>query len=172
MTLQMIQDAIPAFAKDIKLNFSSLLNSDLPLTEQQFWGVMLASAMSSKNSVLTHAVTLQAQEKLSNEAFSAAKSATALMAMNNIYYRFTHSVSNAEYSKMPANLRMSVMAQPGIDKNDFELFALAISAINGCQFCMDSHEKLLKSKGMSNETIQAAIRVAAIVSATAVVIDA
>ena len=172
MTMQTILESLPTYAKDIKLNLSSLLNSDHALTQQQYWGTMLACALASKNPTLTKAVSQSAQEKISPETISAAKSAAALMAMNNIYYRFTHAVTNTEYSKMPANLRMNAMAQPGIDKNDFELYSLAVSAINGCNFCMDSHERLLTSKGISKETVQASVRIAAILFATARVLDA
>jgi alkyl hydroperoxide reductase subunit D len=169
---QPILDSIPSYAKDIKLNFSSLLNSDKNSSEQQFWGIMLASAITCKNKMLMEAVNTTAQNYLSSEAISAAKTAAALMAMNNIYYRFTHLVSNTEYTKMPANLRMSAMAQPGVDKIDFELYALAVSAINGCGMCMDSHEKILVRKGVSKELIQAAIRIAASVHSVGVVLSA
>jgi alkyl hydroperoxide reductase subunit D len=171
-TLQSIQESIPAYAKDIKLNLSSLLNNHESLTVQQFWGTMLASAMMIKNKMLLNIISKEAQEKLSPEVFAAAKSATAIMAMNNIYYRFIHLVDNEEYQKMPANLRMSVMAQHGIDKLDFELFSLAVSAINGCGKCMDSHEKVLSSKGMNKETIQAAIKIASVLNAVAIVLEA
>ena len=63
------------------------------------------------------------------------------MAMNNVYYRFVHLASNPEYGTMPAKLRMNVIGTPGIDKDDFELFSLAVSAMNGCGMCIDSHEK-------------------------------
>ncbi|MEO8400976.1 MAG: carboxymuconolactone decarboxylase family protein [Gammaproteobacteria bacterium] len=170
-TLQSIQDDLPAYAKDIKLNLSSLLNNSEHLTQQQFWGTMLASSMMTKNKRLLAAVSNSANENLSQEAFAAAKSATALMAMNNIYYRFTHLVSNEDYQKMSANLRMNAMAQPGIDKLDFELFSLAVSAINGCGKCMDAHEKVLTSKGISKETIQAATKIASILCGVAVVLE-
>jgi alkyl hydroperoxide reductase subunit D len=171
MTLQAIQESLPSYAKDIKLNLSSLINSDTPLTPQQKWGTMLACAMTTKNRSLLNAVSEQAEINLTPEAFSAAKGAAALMGMNNIYYRFTHLVSNTEYSKMPANLRMSLIAQPGIDKLDFELFSLAVSAINGCGLCIDSHEKVLSSKGINKEIIQSAVRIASIINAVATVLQ-
>ena len=171
MTLQSIQESLAAYAKDIKLNLSRLLNNAEHLTEQQFWGTMVACAVASKNKPLLAAITQDATEKLSPEALLAAKSAATLMAMNNIYYRFTHLVSNQEYRKMPANLRMNIMAQPGIDKLDFELFSMAVSAINGCGMCMDSHEKVLVSKGISEETVQAAVKVGATLSAVATVLE-
>jgi len=172
MTLQIVLDLMPTYAKDIKLNLSSLLNHESTLTKQQFWGVMLASAMACKNKLLLNAVADTARGHLLPEAEAAAKSAASLMAMNNIYYRFTHLVSNPEYSRMPANLRMSIMSQPGIDKTDFELFSLAVSAINGCGKCIDAHEKVLKNHAVSNEVIQMAIRIASIVHAAATVLEA
>jgi alkyl hydroperoxide reductase subunit D len=89
------------------------------------------------------------------------------MAMNNIYYRYTHLVSSKDYQTMPAKLRMNVMANPGIEKVDFELYSSAVSAINGCGMCMDTHEKTLRKHEMSAEMIQQAVRIAAIVNAVA-----
>ena len=64
------------------------------------------------------------------------------MAMNNIYYRFVHLVHAADYKTMPAKLRMNAMAKPGVDKVDFELWSLAVSAVNGCGMCLEAHEKV------------------------------
>ncbi len=170
--LQAIQDALPAYAKDLKLNLSSLINHHEHFTNQQFWGTMLSCAIASKNPFLLTAIEQQAKEQLSPEAYTASKSAAAIMAMNNIYYRFTHLISNLAYQKMSPNLRMSVMAEPGIDQLDFELFSLAVSAINGCGKCMDSHEYMLSSKGISKETIQLAIKTASVIHAVASVVGA
>jgi alkyl hydroperoxide reductase subunit D len=169
--LQIIQESIPAYAKDIKLNLSSLINNENMLTPQQFWGTLLSSAIASKNKFLMNAILNEAKNILSQEAINAAKSATALMAMNNIYYRFTHLISNVEYTTMQANLRMNVMLQPGIEKIDFELFSLAVSAIHGCGKCMDAHEKTLRTHNVSKESIQMTIRIASIIHATASVLE-
>jgi len=83
------------------------------------------------------------------------------MGMNNIYYRFLHLVEDAEYQQLPARLRMNVLANPGIDKQDFELLSLAVSAINGCGTCVASHERQLRQHGMSREGVQSAVRIAA-----------
>jgi alkyl hydroperoxide reductase subunit D len=92
------------------------------------------------------------------------------MGMNNIYYRFTHMV-HGDYSKMPAKLRMNVMAKPGVEKVDFELWSLAVSAVNGCGMCMESHEKVVREHGVTAEQVQAAVRIAAVVHAVASVLD-
>ena len=109
--------------------------------------------------------------QLSPEALTAAKAAAAIMAMNNIYYRFTHLASAPDYKTLPARLRMNVIGKPGVDKVDFELWCLAVSAINGCGVCIDSHEKVLREAGLSTEQIQAAVRIAAVVHAVAATLD-
>jgi alkyl hydroperoxide reductase subunit D len=91
--------------------------------------------------------------------------------MNNIYYRFLHLVEDAEYQAMPARLRMNILANPGIDKLDFELLSLAVSAVNGCGLCISSHEKKLRAHGYTREMIQSAVRIAATVHAVAGVLE-
>jgi alkyl hydroperoxide reductase subunit D len=93
------------------------------------------------------------------------------MAMNNVYYRFTHLVGDSEYQTLRAGLRMNAMSNPGCDKIDFELCSLAVSAINGCGMCMDSHEKTLRKHGVTAQAIQSAVRIAAVVNAVAVTLE-
>jgi alkyl hydroperoxide reductase subunit D len=90
--------------------------------------------------------------------------------MNNIYYRFTHLVGG-DYPKMPAKLRMNVMARPGVDKATFELWSLAVSAVNGCGMCMESHEHAVREHGLTTEQVQSVVRIAAVVHAVAAVLD-
>lgn len=166
MSIEAIKEALPSYAKDLKLNLSNILNSTV-LTEQQLWGTLVASAFTSPDSNVRKAIAAEAKNHLSPEAFAAAKAAAAIMAMNNVYYRFIHLVSDKEYANMPAQLRMSVIANPGVEKNDFELWALAVSAINGCGACIDSHEHHLSKEGLSREMIQHAIRIASVIYAVA-----
>jgi alkyl hydroperoxide reductase subunit D len=109
---------------------------------------------------------------LTPEALQAAKIANAIMGMNNVYYRFTHLVSAQDYATMPAKLRMNAMAKPGVDKAAFELMSIAVSAINGCGMCMDSHEKVLRQHGVEPAAIQTAVRIAATLHAIAATLDA
>lgn len=90
--------------------------------------------------------------------------------MNNVYYRSLHIMQNAEYRTLPARLRMSIIANPGVEKLDFELWSLAVSAINGCGMCIDAHEVELKKHGMANTAIQAALRIASVVNAVSRVV--
>jgi alkyl hydroperoxide reductase subunit D len=141
------------------------------LTEQQLWGALVASAVASRNEQLIAAVLEEAATHLTPEALDAAKAAAAIMGMNNVFYRFKHLTSNEKYSTMRSGLRMNVMRTHGIDPLDFELWATVVSAINNCGSCVDAHERKLREKGMSEEKILAAVRVAAVVYAIAVVLD-
>ncbi len=116
------------------------------------------------------AITAEFGPKLSPEALTAAKAAASIMGMNNVYYRFTHLVAG-DYGTLPARLRMNVMAKPGVDKADFELWSLAVSAVNGCGMCVASHERQLREHGVTREAIQSAVRIASVIHAVAVVLE-
>jgi alkyl hydroperoxide reductase subunit D len=94
------------------------------------------------------------------------------MGMNNVYYRALHLMHNQEYRTLPARLRMNVIANPGVDRVDFELWCTAVSAVNGCGMCLDSHEEELRKRDFSATQIQAALRIAAVVNAAAGVLRA
>ncbi len=169
MSIDALRDLLPSYAKDLSLNLSSLAGETV-LTDQQKWGTFLASAHAiGEPEVVT---ALETAAALTPEARNAAKSAAAIMGMNNIYYRSLHLIGNAEYRTLPAKLRMNVLANPGVDKADFELWSLAVSAINGCGMCLDSHEAELRKHGVPNTAVQAALRIAAVVNGVSRVIAA
>jgi alkyl hydroperoxide reductase subunit D len=169
MSLDTLKAALPEYAKDIRLNVGSLATEPALSTEQR-GGTFIAAAFATRNATVIHAVLDEYAPQLSPEAVTAAKSAGAIMAMNNVYYRFTHLVGG-DYPKLPAKLRMNVMAKPGVDKATFELWSLAVSAINGCGMCMESHERGVREHGMTQEQVQAAVRIAAVVNAAAGTLD-
>src|SRR4051794_3308433 len=146
MNLEIIKSRLPDYAKDLRLNLDSVLSEGgAPgLSAKQIAIIALASAIASRHEPLTEAIAAQAAGVLSSVELDGARSAAAIMAMNNIYYRFTHLVEEEEYLTMRASLRMNVMANPGCGKIDFELASLAVSAINGCGKCVASHEKTLR----------------------------
>ena len=168
MSLKEFAGTLPEFAKDIRLNVGSLLNEQ-HLGDQRKFGLLLACAHATGHKPLVEAAEAECAPKLSPEAANAARAAAAVMAMNNVYYRFTHLAGNQEYRNMPAKLRMNVIGAPGIDKIDFELFSLAVSAMNGCGMCIDAHENVLKKAGTSAEVIQTAIRIGAVMKAVGTV---
>jgi len=171
MSIDALRDQIPDYAKDIRLNLGTLA-SESALSDQQKWGAFLASALATGNSAVINAVIEETKDKLSAEATNAARAAAAIMAMNIVYYRATHLMSSDEYQKMPAKLRMNVIGNPGVEKVDFELWSLAVSAINGCGMCLDAHEQVVRKGGLTAEQVQAAIRIAAAVNAAAAVLRA
>jgi alkyl hydroperoxide reductase subunit D len=173
ITLDQLRDSLPDYARDLKLNLGSVLSpTGAPgLNERQIWSVALASAIASRNSTLTRAIEAAAGAQLDAAHLQAARAAAAIMGMNNVYYRFLHLVEDAEYAGLPARLRMNVLGNPGIDKLDFELLSLAVSAINACGLCITSHEKKLREHGVTREMIQSAVRIASVVHAVAVVLD-
>jgi len=166
MSLKEFADTLPDYAKDLRLNVGSLLG-DQVLGDQRKYGLLLSCAHATGYQPIVHAVEKEVEEKLSDAAKNAARAAAAIMAMNNVYYRFVHLASNKEYGTLPAKLRMNVIGSPGIDKADFELFSLAVSAMNGCGMCIDSHEKVLRDHNVNAETIQTAVRVGAVIAAVA-----
>ncbi|HWL05196.1 MAG TPA: carboxymuconolactone decarboxylase family protein [Xanthobacteraceae bacterium] len=170
-SLDDLKNRVPGFAKDVKLNISSML-SDETLPAQQRYGLFLASAIATRNGQVVRAFETLARAHLSAQALDAARAAAAIMAMNNIYYRFVHLAANKAYETKPARLRMNVIGNPGVDKADFELWSLAVSAINGCGKCIDAHEKVLKDAGVTEDTVQTAVRFAAIIQSFAVALEA
>jgi alkyl hydroperoxide reductase subunit D len=170
MPLDALRDQIPAYAKDLSLNLSSLAG-ETTLNDQQKWGCFLASAYAVGQPDVIKAITESAGD-LSEEAKTGAKAAAAIMGMNNVYYRALHLMKNTEYRTLPARLRMNVIANPGVDKTDFELWCTAVSAINGCGMCLDAHEDELRKHGVPNTAVQAALRIAAVVNAVSRVMAA
>jgi alkyl hydroperoxide reductase subunit D len=170
MSLESLKDALPDHARDLRLNLSTLA-AEPSLSEQQRAGTFIACALAARNDITTRAIVSEFATRLTPEALAAAKAAASIMAMNNIYYRFTHLAGAPDYKTLPARLRMNVIGKPGVDKCDFELWCLAVSAIHGCGVCIDSHERVLREAGLTVEQIQAAVRIAAVVHAVAATLD-
>jgi alkyl hydroperoxide reductase subunit D len=152
----------PEYARDLKVNLQNVLKQ-AELTEQQTWGTAVAAALASRDPQLTRALLREAGGRLSPEALHAAKAAAAVMGMNNIYYRFQHLSGHDRYGGIPARLRMQAIRTHGSDPLDFELWCIAVSAINGCGVCVSSHEKVLREKGVTEEVILAALPIASVI---------
>jgi alkyl hydroperoxide reductase subunit D len=169
MSLDALRESLPAYARDVAQSLAALDTESL-LTAQQKWGCYLACA----HAVGTPAVVreIEAAAELIPEARNAAKAAAAVMAMNNIYFRALHLMQNEEYRALSSRLRGNASLNPGVDKTDFELWCLAVSAINGCGACLESHEEELKRRGVAANVIQAALRIAAVLHAASRVLAA
>jgi alkyl hydroperoxide reductase subunit D len=169
--LEGMRDAMPDAARDIKLNLLAVLQSE-SLSEAQRWGVAITSAVAARNLALTDAVVADATAShVAPAVIDDARAAAALMAMNNVYYRFRHVVGKPAYSEKPARLRMNRLAKPATSKVDFELYSLAASAINGCETCVRSHEQAVLHGGLTEDHVHDAVRLAATIHAAAVSLE-
>ncbi len=168
--LETLRSAIPEVAKDLRLNLGAVLQPGA-LSLDQVWGVAVATAIASRNATLRQAVLEDALLTVSPQVVEDAKAAAALMAMNNVYYRFRHMVGKAEYAEKPARLRMQRLAQVATNKADFELFCLAVSAVNGCELCVRSHEEVVLASGLNPDQVHDAVRIAATVHGVAVALE-
>lgn len=169
MSMDAIRAALPPWASDIALNLGSVLTvQGAPgLTERQIWAVALAASIAARNPGFACGIEALARAHLDEVHVTAARAAAAIMGMNNIYYRFLHLVEDPEYRTLPARLRMNVIGRPGIDRLDFELLSLAVSAVNGCGACIVAHERKLREHGVAREAVQSAVRIAATLHAAA-----
>jgi alkyl hydroperoxide reductase subunit D len=164
------REAIPEVARDIKLNLQSVLQGGT-LTPAQRWGVAVASAAAARNPRLLEAVVADARGEVDAAVVEDGLAAAAIMGMNNVYYRFRHLVGKPVYSEKPARLRMNRLVKPATNKVDFELFSLAVSAINGCESCIRSHEQVVLEGGLTEDHVHDAVRIAATIQAAAVALE-
>lgn len=162
-----IRSGLPEVAKDIKLNLQSVLTQS-SLDPQARWGVALAAALTTGNAALIDAINQDGAKEMDDATREDAKAAAVLMGMNNVYYRFRHMVGKETYSTRPARLRMNRMARTAGDKLNFELMSLAVSAINGCESCIQSHEKVVIAGGMTEDQVHDAVRIAATLQAASI----
>jgi len=158
--------ALPEAAKDIRLNLPAVLQSS-HLTPAQAWGVAAAAALATRSPELRDAVFADGDKAVGAAVLDDAVAAASLMAMNNVYYRFRHLVARPEYDQKPPRLRMQRLQKPATSALDFELMALAVSALNGCATCVQAHERVVTKGGMTEDQVHDAVRIAAVVNAAA-----
>ena len=166
-----LAERMPDAARDIKLNLQSVLEAS-SLNDAQRFGVAVACAIAARNPELKQAVIEDAGARVEARVIDDAVAAAALMGMNNVYYRFRHMIAKPSYETKPARLRMQRIAKPATNKVDFELFCLAVSAINGCEACVRSHEHVVLEGGLSEDQVHDAVRIAAVIHAAAVALEA
>jgi alkyl hydroperoxide reductase subunit D len=166
-----LRDAVPDAARDLKLNLQAVLAADGPLSPAQRWGTAVAAAIASRNPRLRAAILAEARAQVEPGVVEDGVAAAALMGMNNVYYRFRHLIGRASYADKPARLRMNRLVKPAGSKVDFELFCLAVSAINGCASCLQAHENVVLQGGLTEDHVHDAVRIAAVIHGAAVALD-
>ena len=171
MRLDQLKERLPDHQRDLRLNLA-VIGGAGELPPRLAWGTALAVAFATRHPEVIGAIGAEGAPHLDEASSKAARTAASLMAMNNVYYRATHFLrDHGDYQKMPARLRMQAIGNPGVDKLDFELWCLAVSAVHGCEACVASHERVLREKGATPGMIQDALRIAAVVHALAVTLD-
>lgn len=164
MSIDNLKEALPDYAKDLKLNLGSLTRTTA-LNEEQLWGTLLASAAATRNATVLREIADEAADTLSAEAYTAALGAASIMGMNNVFYRGRGYLGS--YDDLRPGLRMNIIGNPGVDKSLFELWSMAVSAINGCEHCVGAHENIVREAGLERETIFEALKAASIVQGVA-----
>ncbi|MFV0494996.1 alkyl hydroperoxide reductase [Mycobacterium sp.] len=165
MSIYNLKAALPAYAKDLKLNLGSITRSTL-LDGERLWGTLLATAAATRNAQVLTEIGAEAADRMSPQAYQASLGAAAIMGMNNVFYR-GRGYLDGRYDDLPAGLRMNIIGNPGVDKADFELWSFAVSSVNGCAHCLAAHEQTLRKEGVGREEIFEALKVAAIISGVA-----
>lgn len=165
MSVENLKDALPDYAKDLKLNLGSITRSTA-LNEEQLWGTLLSCAAATRNNQVLAEIGAEAADILSAAAYNAALGAASIMGMNNVFYRGRGFLDGA-YDDLRPGLRMNIIGSPGVDKANFELWSFAVSSINGCSHCVAAHEHTLRSEGVEREAILEALKAASIVAGVA-----
>jgi lipoyl-dependent peroxiredoxin subunit D len=162
-TLELLRTADSRYIKDLKVNLKNVLNTD-HLNEKEAALIGLAIAVNQNNDILANYFTNLSKEKEASEAEVADACACAsLLASNNVFYRFRHFAKKEKYEQLPARIKMNIMMKPVLGKEFFELVSLAISAVNGCEQCVASHEHSLIELGSSEERVFDAVRLSSVV---------
>src|SRR6202451_4398777 len=165
MSTENLKHARPDYAKDLKLTLGSISRSTV-LNDEQLWGTLLASAAATRNTQVLAEISAEAADILSSESYQAALGAASIMGMNNVFYR-GRGFLDGKYDDLRPGLRMNIIANPGVDKTNFELWSFAVSSINGCSHCVTAHEHTLREAGVDREAVLEALKVASIVAGVA-----
>ena len=166
MTITELVNTFPDYAKDLKLNYSKILNEQI-LNNKQLYGIILISSLTTQLNSLKEAALEESKEFIDENLMNDIYGAYSIMSMNAIYYRFTHLSTENDYFTMPANLRMQYLSKFKIDKSDFEMLCLAVAVIIGCGKCINAHEIVLRENNISKLYIQTVARIASVINSIA-----
>lgn len=161
---QLLIETEARFIKDLKINVGNVLNNNQYINAKEAALIALAVAVNEKFDLLKVAFTKRALNEGATPAqIAEVISCTALMNTNNIFYRFRHFMNKEFYTNQPAGIKMSIMINPVLGKEFFELLSLAISSVNGCEMCVTSHEQSVLQHGSSEARVFEAVKLAAVI---------
>jgi alkyl hydroperoxide reductase subunit D len=160
------------FIKDLKINTSNVLNNNQHLTRKEALLLALAVVVNEKSTLLQEPLTGLAKDAGASDAEIAEIIAcTSLMNTNNIFYRFRHFIKKDFYDNQPAGIKMSIMANPVLGKEFFELVSLVISSINGCELCVTSHERSVLQHNSTESRVMEGVKLGAVLKGLIVVLS-
>jgi lipoyl-dependent peroxiredoxin subunit D len=168
--LDVLEAGKSRYLPDLKINFKNSLESEF-LSKKEIALLGVALAVNASNNVLRAFFHSKAQaEGASAEELAEAIACASLLSANNVFYRFRHFMNKEKYNEIPARIKMNIMARPVNGKEFFELISLAVSAVNGCEMCVKSHEASLIELGSKEERVFEAVRLAAVITSLSKVI--
>jgi len=159
------------YVRDLRINVKNAVQSE-NISLKEAYLIALGVSVNEKNKVLIKSFTTLATEHDATEAeIAEVYACTSLLSVNNVFYRFRHFVEKESYQNMPARIKMNIMMNPVLGKEFFELLSLVISAVNGCEQCVKSHESSVIKLGSSEARIFDAIRLGAIIRGLSQVVN-
>jgi alkyl hydroperoxide reductase subunit D len=169
-TLDLLEEGKSRYLADLKINFKNSFESEY-LSKKEIALLGVALAVNANNTVLREFFKGNAQQEgASPEEIAEAAACSSLLSANNVFYRFRHFMHKEKYNEIPARIKMNIMARPVTGKEFFELVSLAVSAVNGCEMCVTSHEASLIELGAKEERIFEAVRLASVITSVSKVI--
>lgn len=161
--LDILEEGNSKYVRDNKLNLKSIFKSR-HLTEEESVLIAVSCAVSAGNKTLAGGLIERGRKAdIGADKLADAVACGSLLSVNNVLYRFRHMVGHDQYDKMPAGLRMQIMMNPVMGKELFELASLAVSALNGCESCIKSHESSVLELGSNRDRVFESIRIASVV---------
>lgn len=159
-----VKSSIPDHAKDIRLNLDTVVTRS-GLDEVDAHACAYVAAIAAGNGGLAQEIEMNGPLFEAKAEREAAKTAAALMGMNNVWYPFVEMADDPSMKGLPAGLRMNAYAtHGGVSKKKFEMYALAASIVGKCHFCVKSHYDLLKKEGMTVQELMAVGRIASVIN--------
>jgi lipoyl-dependent peroxiredoxin subunit D len=169
-SLDLLEEGKSRYLADLKINFKNSFESEF-LSKKEIALLGVALSVNAGNQVLRGFFKNKAQlEGASTEEIAEAVACSSLLSANNVFYRFRHFLNKEKYMEIPARIKMNIMARPVNGKEFFELASLAVSAVNGCEMCVKSHEASLIELGAKEERIFEAVRLASVITSLSKVI--
>lgn len=150
------------YLKDLRINLKNALGF-AQLSRKESLMIAFAVAVNDRTEMHIEILgNLARNAGMQPEEEAEIKACVSLLNINNVFYRFRHFTQKEYYQQTPAGIKMSIMMQPVLGKEFFELLSLCISALNGCEMCVNAHEQALIQAGTTEARIYDAMRCSAI----------